>query len=153
MESKVGGEHSGAGANVAIGVPGDLTEAATFYVQDDDTVIYLDGVYSSSGRVPYSVNLLNVEPYDSDAPPNYNLVDIDVGVHTKGFSINDDGIVEFGKMGFTTFALCYVNGTSPYVPDQSQYALLWRNDTAPSTPFSEQNCANVNLQAIQNLSP
>lgn len=81
----------------------------------------------------------------SDAPDSYNLVDIDFGLYSQGFSIDENNIVQYsGPLDFKTFALCNVNGTAPYLSLGPDTQLLWKNS---SSVAEAPKCADVQLKA------
>ena len=103
-------------------------------------------VDGSQTTAPYTVFLIPGTPPMSDAPDSYNMVDINVGTNTNGFSIDDASIIQYtGNVDFKGFALCQVDGIAPYLSAGSQTQLLWKNNTSVA---EAPNCANVDLKIV-----
>ncbi|KAL9050389.1 MAG: hypothetical protein Q9162_006669 [Coniocarpon cinnabarinum] len=102
-------EHTGAGTSAAIAVT-NQTIAGVFSLNNT----YL-GLRGGTPPEPYTFGLLPSPAFRSTAPQSYNIVVVNGGLYTAGFSFDPGNYVRFsGSNGFTTFALCSVNGTAPY---------------------------------------
>lgn len=109
----------------------------------DDEIQFL--VQQSSGPdIVYAFGLPHVQAYMSNAPSSYNVVEVSVIDQTSGFTINN-GYIEHPNSDFTTFAICYVNGTAPYVSLGPQYQLFFKNG---SSVADAGNCADVKLKTV-----
>ncbi|KAB8737492.1 hypothetical protein FH972_026452 [Carpinus fangiana] len=152
--------HVGAGQSTIVGTK-DASKASSFFI-DVAAGHYL---HEDTGRtdIPtFDVGLKKQAPYQSNAPAGYNYISLDLGAAgtadaTNGWVKipNPDGkgevVVYSGPSPFEnnpevkSFALCHVNGTSPYPTLGPQYQFLWE---APTTKPQYANCADVTLQAV-----
>lgn len=101
----------------------------------------------------FNITLVEQAPFRSNAPANYDYIDLSAsGKSTTGFHFNG-ATLAWSNANSTTpsnfdgcFALCYVNGTSPYFSLGPQYQLLWKASSATS---SYAHCADVALVATK----
>lgn len=111
---------------------------------------------STSNLPSYNLTLLQQAPYRSNVSAGYDYISLSYAGSTPGFSLsaadassNATGpTVQYAAnssdIAFNGWALCHVNGTSPYFTLGPQYQLLWK--TANATSCYE-SCADVNLVA------
>ncbi|KAI5272887.1 hypothetical protein E4T47_03947 [Aureobasidium subglaciale] len=101
----------------------------------------------------YNISLLEQAPYRSDAPTGYDYVSLGAsGAATTGFYFNNNNTLAWSASNSSVapesfdgnFALCHVNGTSPYFTLGPQYQLLWKTNNASTV---SPNCADVKLVA------
>jgi len=133
--------HTGAGENSVVLSPNQSDTLTWQFNSTTGDVYWLSPTGPNGEDVPWSLGFVESAPYESNAPPGYELVTNNAGVQNAGFSF--DGDVLPNPPGYGTMAACYVNGTSPYWSVGPQVQLLWRPDDVPVG-----NCADVLLKAV-----
>ena len=144
--------HVGAGESTLV-TTSDVSEAITFFI--DPSTTYLEGNLSTS-LPPAALQLSTSAPYMSSAPSGYDYIAFNYGTTdaTPGFGITHDagttnfyaGYSQVGNEDFAAWALCHVNGTSPYWSVGPQTQFLWKTKEA-SMDYAV--CADVALRIIE----
>ncbi|THY35541.1 hypothetical protein D6D01_01240 [Aureobasidium pullulans] len=140
--------HVGAGQSTIVGSKN--SSIAVGWTLSDSILQQPLAISGAPAGFAYNLSLLEQAPFRSDAPIGYDYVDLSAsGKATTGFYFNNATLAWSASNSTSApdsfdgcFALCHVNGTSPYFSLGSQYQLLWKMSNATST---SSNCADVKL--------